>query len=205
MTEPWHYTTWLDALDHWQAFIAGILGFAAAIIVVLVTLRIERRKADRELDALRKSLAVELRLMVANALGTYHSLMKRVLQKDAVTYRALTYLFRVPNPIIYPATADKIGLLGPDAMYVVVIYNLVQTAREGVASLEGIPLDRIPPESIAIIAQSLLQACEQSRPILKKLRTGDPAHDKRDDELIAKISAASAEATKISNPTIGAE
>jgi hypothetical protein len=51
VTEPWHYTTALDALDHWQALIAGGLGFLAAIIVVYVTLRIERRKLERELDA----------------------------------------------------------------------------------------------------------------------------------------------------------
>jgi hypothetical protein len=54
--EPWHFTTWLDLFDHWQALIAGALGFAAAIIVVRFTLRIERRKAQLELDAARKSL-----------------------------------------------------------------------------------------------------------------------------------------------------
>ena len=37
--EPWHFTTWLDLFDHWQALIAGALGFAAAIIVVRFTLR----------------------------------------------------------------------------------------------------------------------------------------------------------------------
>jgi hypothetical protein len=31
LNEPWHYTTILDLLDHWQALIAGLLGFAAAM------------------------------------------------------------------------------------------------------------------------------------------------------------------------------
>jgi hypothetical protein len=67
--EPWHYTTLLDAIDHWQALIAGALGFAAAIVAVVLTLRIERRKLQREMDALSKSLAVELRLLVPRALA----------------------------------------------------------------------------------------------------------------------------------------
>lgn len=112
MCELWHRA--IDFLDHWQALSAGVLGFAAAIIVVWITLRIERRKADRELDALRKSLGVELRIMIGNAFSTYNSLISRV-KNEEITYRALTYLFRVATPTIYPANADKIGLLGPDA------------------------------------------------------------------------------------------
>jgi hypothetical protein len=200
MCELWHRA--IDFLDHWQALSAGVLGFAAAIIVVWITLRIERRKADRELDALRKSLGVELRIMIGNAFSTYNSLMNRVKKNEEITYRALTYLFRVATPTIYPANADKIGLLGPDAMYVVIIYNLIEGARSGVASLEGLPLDRIQPANVAVIAQGLLRACEQSRTVLTKLRTGDPTHDKKDNELIDKINAASSEAANASDPKI---
>lgn len=201
---PWTYTTFLDFLDHWQALIAGALGFAAAIVAVVIALGIERRKADRELDALRKSLGVELRIIVANALGTYQSLMKRAKANEAITYRTLMYLFRVAKPKIFPAVADKIGLLGPDAMYVVIIYNLIEGAREGAASLEGIPLDKIQPASISAIAQGLLKACEQSCSVLTKLRTGDLAHDAKDDALIASINAASTEATSSPDTAIDA-
>ena len=200
---PWQYSTFLDALDHWQPLVAGVLGFAAAIVVVVITLGIERRKADLELDALRKSLGVELRIVVANALGTYQSLMKRVRANQAITYRTLMYLFRVAKPKIFPAVANKIGLLGSDAMYVVIIYNLIESAREGATSFEGIPLDQIQPANVAIIAQGLLKACEQSRSMLPKLRTGDPAHDAKDDALIESINAASVEATNIPNSIIG--
>jgi hypothetical protein len=65
---PWHYTTFLDLIDHWQSLTAGVLGFAAAIIAVILALQTERRKMQRELDALQKSLAVELRQHVGNAL-----------------------------------------------------------------------------------------------------------------------------------------
>jgi hypothetical protein len=38
-------------------------------------------------------------------------------------------------PIIYPANAGKTGLLGPEAMHVVIVYDLLEIAREGVARL----------------------------------------------------------------------
>ena len=47
---PWHFTTWLDLFDHWQTVFAGLIALIAAIITVRVTLRVERAKADREVD-----------------------------------------------------------------------------------------------------------------------------------------------------------
>jgi hypothetical protein len=44
---PWHYTTWPDALDHWQTFIAGLLALGAAFH----TIRQTRRIADRQIEA----------------------------------------------------------------------------------------------------------------------------------------------------------
>jgi hypothetical protein len=44
--QPWHFTTWLDLVDHWQTVIAGLIALIAAIITVRVTLRVERGKAD---------------------------------------------------------------------------------------------------------------------------------------------------------------
>ena len=60
----WQFTTILDRVDHWQTLIAGLIALAAAIITVKVTLNIEQRKVDRDIDALRKSLAVELRQLI---------------------------------------------------------------------------------------------------------------------------------------------
>jgi hypothetical protein len=70
---PW-YTTFLDFVDHWQALIAGLIALIAAIITVFCTLKVEQRKVDRELDALRKSLPIELRQLIPTALGVHGSL-----------------------------------------------------------------------------------------------------------------------------------
>jgi len=55
---PWHYTTIVDFVDHWQTLFAGLIALIAAIITVFVTLKVERRKVDCEIDALRKSPAM---------------------------------------------------------------------------------------------------------------------------------------------------
>ncbi len=47
---PWHYTTRLDLFDHWQTLAAGVLALIAAIITEFVTLRVEHRMGNRDLD-----------------------------------------------------------------------------------------------------------------------------------------------------------
>ncbi len=62
---PWHFTTWLDLLDHWQTGIAGFLAFAAGFGTVVATMIIARRQitssredADRVIAATREQTSV---------------------------------------------------------------------------------------------------------------------------------------------------
>jgi hypothetical protein len=194
MTEPWRYTTNLDLLDHWQALIAGVLGFAAAIGVVWITLRIERRKLQREMDALKKSLAVELRQQVPHALRAGLKLRELAGSPSPITARMLQSLASVPAPMVYPATADKIGLLGQDAMDVVIVYSLIETGRGGTAALINCrDPDNITPSTVVATAGAFLTACAYARSVLPKLRTGVPDHDQKDAALIERIAAAMAQ------------
>jgi hypothetical protein len=194
MTEPWHYTTYLDLLDHWQALIAGVLGFAAAIGVVWVTLRIERRKLQREMDALRKSLAVELRQQVPHSLRAGVALRGLAGGVAPVTARMLQSLASVPAPMVYPATAGKIGLLGQDAMDVVIVYSLIESGRSGTSALiNSRDPDNITPSTIAATAGMFLAACMYAQSVLSKLRTGVPEHDQKDAALIERIRAETAQ------------
>jgi hypothetical protein len=189
LSEPWHYTTALDFLDHWQTLSAGLVGFAAGIVVVVVTLRIERRSREWETDALRTSLAYELRLLVPRALGAYQSLMGYAQDPGtAITGRMVRYGSRLPVPIIYPANAEKIGLLGSDAMAVVIIYSLIELARQAAEDLENDrDPDHLSPESVAAVAGAFLEACNQARDVLPRLQTGHPGYDERDQVLIQTI------------------
>jgi hypothetical protein len=197
LTEPWHYTTALDLFDHWQALIAGVLGFAAAIGVVWVTLRIEWRKSERELDALRKSLAVELRQVVPRALGAGIALWRLAKSGQRITARMIESYARSPDPKVYPAIADKIGLLGDDAMGVVIVYSLNELARSGVVSLiNSREPDDIPRDTVAASALPFLTACERALPLLLKLKTGVASHDQHDAALIQRIRAAQDESSR---------
>lgn len=192
MCGPWHYSTFLDLIDHWQALIAGMLGFAAAIIVIRFTLKIEQRKLDRELDALRKSLAVELRQVVPRALGAGVALRDLARSRQQITARMVENYARIPVPVIYPAIADKIGLLGNDAMGVVIVYSSIELGRSGIISLmNSRDSDNVSPDTVAASAVPFFASCEYALSVLPNLKTGVATHDQRDAELMEKIRAAS--------------
>jgi hypothetical protein len=189
---PWHYTTVVDFVDHWQTLLAGLIALIAAIITVFVTLKVERRKVDREVDALRKSLAIELRQLVPRALGAHASLHRLGRKADGpITARMVESLSRMPVPIVYPANAHKIGLLEGDAMDVVIVYGLLEIARDSVGRLMTYRTpDDISAEVALKTAEAFLEACKYARSVLPRLRTGVAAHDDRDAELLQRINAA---------------
>jgi len=189
---PGHYTTIVDLIDHWQTLLAGLIALIAAIITVFVTLNVERRKVAREIDALRKSLAIELRQLIPRALGAHISLQKLGSKEDGpITARMVESLSRMPVPIVYPANAHKIGLLEGDAMDVVIVYGLLEIARDGVGRLMTYRTpDDISPIVVRKTAEAFLEACKYARSVLPKLRTGVASHDDRDAELLQRIGTA---------------
>ncbi|HLI12836.1 MAG TPA: hypothetical protein VKY65_14685 [Alphaproteobacteria bacterium] len=192
---PWHYTTLVDFVDHWQTLIAGLIALIAAIITVVVTLKVERRKVDRELDALRKSLAIELRQLIPRALGVHGSLTKLGAKTDRpITARMMESLSRMPAPIVYPANVHKVRLLEKGAMDGVIVYGLLDIARDCVTRLITTyrTPDDISPKVVLKTAAAFLEACKYARIVLPKLRTGVASHDDRDAELLQIISTATA-------------
>jgi len=184
-----------EFLYDWQTIIAGMAALLAALITVLVTLRVERRQAKRELDALRKSLAVELRLQIARAFDIYDGLRELGSKPDGpITARMVEGKSRMPAPIIYSANAGNIGLLEGEAMDVVVVYTMLEKARGDVARLMTFKTpDDISPAVVMRMADDFLAACVFARDVLPKLRTGDPSEDDKDKALIQEIKAAASQ------------
>jgi hypothetical protein len=52
--QPWHFTTLLDLVDHWQTLIAGVL----AVLAAWRTIRATTKSADREVAASQAQTAV---------------------------------------------------------------------------------------------------------------------------------------------------
>ena len=179
------------------ALIAGLLAYRAGGVQATATrqaakmqVQAEQRKNDREVDTVRKSLAIELRQLVVRAL-TVHKLLKGLAGRTdgPITDRMVESSSRVPAPVVYPATADRIGLLNGEAMDVVIVYFLIEIGRVGVSQLmrDRTP-DDIRPLKVAMVAEAFLRACGHARGVLPRLRTGDPHHDKKDDEFIKEIT-----------------
>ena len=54
---PWHYTTFPEALDHWQTLIAGVLAFAAGfgtVVAAIWAIWVTRSTARKQIDASRE-------------------------------------------------------------------------------------------------------------------------------------------------------
>jgi len=192
MNMAWRYTTLLDLLDHWQTMIAGMTALVAAIITVRVTLAVEQRKVDRELDGLRKSLAVELRQLIPSALAAYTSLTNLGRKTDGpITTGMVQASSVIRTPLVYNSNVYRIGSLERDAMDVLTIYGLIETARENVRLIgKSQAPDDVSPAVVLQAAAIFLEACNYASIVLPKLRTGVAAHDDRDAELIETIRAA---------------
>jgi hypothetical protein len=189
---PWHYTTVLDLIDHWQTFIAGAFALIAAAVTVGFTLRSEQRGVEREIDALRKSLGIEIRQLTLGAFGAANSLRGLSANPGPITARMVEVLFNVRAPVIYNSNAFKIGLLEADAMDVVIFYGLLESARETVRRIgESREPDDIDRDIVLQLSTVLLGACECSGRLLPRMRTGVASHDDGDALLIQSINAAS--------------
>jgi hypothetical protein len=189
----WHYSTPLDLLDHWQSLIVGVFALVAAVIAVIGTAWIERRKARGEIEVLRTSLATEFRMLLARAYGA-HVLLKRLSrQKIAITARQVESLSQMPMPVVFPATAHKIGLLGATAMDLVGFYGVIEVVVAKANELQRYRTpDDISVPVIAGVAEGFLMACKAGLPLLSKLKTGVVAEDAKDAELTKLIEAVAA-------------
>ncbi len=208
-------------LYDWQTVIAGVLAFVAGFGTVVATMiiarrqiaasreeadrviaatreqtettvRLERERGASEVDALRKALAVELRQQITRAMGAYDGLYGLGFMPNApITSRMVESKSRMFAPVIYLANAGKIGLLGAGAMDVVIVYDLLEIARDGAARVMNFRTpDDISAGVVMGTAQPFLMACRYARDVLPKLRTGDPSHDAIDGALIQRINDA---------------
>jgi hypothetical protein len=95
---PWHYTSIVDLVDHWQTLFAGLFAFLAAVITAVWTLSAESRKACRERQA-KDLMQIN---SVASAVGynieaLLHTVMQQILPHREQSHAALAALRAVEN------------------------------------------------------------------------------------------------------------
>jgi hypothetical protein len=105
-------------LYNWQTLFAGSL----ALVAAWLTLRAARRKERQDVEAMRKSLAVEIRRLVDILRQTREGFIAAVQSARAPLVSDVVKQTSRGVPIVYPATADRVGLLGDVAPDVVGFY-----------------------------------------------------------------------------------
>jgi hypothetical protein len=196
--------TWYKLLTDWGSFIGGVFALiagSAAYVAGLLQARAtkaaaraqvdaERERAELEVETLRKSLAIEVRQLVGRAL-TAHDLLKKLSEESGpITAWMIESYSRMPAAVVYPGIATRIGLLdGEAAMDVVIIYNLLDVAKEGAAQLMRYRTpENISADTVATVASAFLKACMYAETVLPKLKTGVGRHDDIDAKLLGEIA-----------------
>jgi hypothetical protein len=148
--------------------------------------RAARQREHREVEAIRLSLAVEIRHLVNILLQTHdgfgQSLRKnQCLRADDVLKQASRGV-----PVVYPATADRVGLLGSVAPDVVIFYANLQDLNFAGRMTSSDPAEPVPPDALSGLMKLIEKACQSALPLLSELppNTADP-----DTERKAKIEA----------------
>ena len=178
MQTPWRFTTWLDLLDHWQSLVAGVLAFIAAVIVVVGAEWFARRRDRQEAAAISASLAIEI-LEFTDTLLRVRDTIQALVTEPKFARRELLTLMEFHPPVVYPAIADRIGLMRSSlAMDVVGFYADVERVKY-IARIEADDLKA----QISSIVKLIEAICRKRLPLLEALPI------KRAAEIRAKIEA----------------
>jgi hypothetical protein len=183
--------TWYKLLVDWGSLIAGSLGFAAAIIAVLLAIRSERRKARRELESLRRALGIEVRDFTYNAYRA-HVQLKAMILGHVTPIPALFVedKSKLPPPQIYPNSVVKIGEFGDCAANIVLFFNRIGVTREAAERLLRHPsADNLPSGEVAWAVERLISIAEVGMNLLPHLKTSITSQDETDEDVMYKIQS----------------
>jgi hypothetical protein len=179
-------------LYDWQTLIAGMLAVGAAVITVGISEGYSRRRERAQTEAIKASLGVEIKAILGVMLEAHKELSGLRGHPQASSVKIAT---EFPEPAVYRATADRIGLLGEIAPAVTSFYVALDRISIAVRVVTDPPPPRsdismepstyvLGSEDLRKIAGLLEQACRTSLPLLSKLPPGEG-----DDDLRAKIAA----------------
>jgi hypothetical protein len=152
-------------LYDWQNLLAGVFALGAALIVVWAS-RLQER---RQVEAMRLSLALDIRRLIDIMLQTHNffslATNQPPLRADAVAREILR-----AEPIVFPAVAGRVGLLeSPLAGYVLMFHaNLKQIEHQGRSAANQ--YGDVPPADLRALVKLIEKACRQTAlPLLSEL------------------------------------
>lgn len=196
-------------IDQWQTLIgalaAGIIGFAAAIWTIRRTLQSEDRRAAAEIHSIKRALGAEIRQYAAQALDGHRNCVALARGPGNFSFLRIKNAARFPDPVIYPNVANRLGLLGDDAHWVVYFFGQIQVFLSGLNDMrELLEPNSIPAGNAHFAADALLAACEAAVHLLPLMRSDD-YYSGQDSKFREAVSAARKDwhpekAVKFTNP-----
>ena len=174
----------IELADHWQALLAGLLGFAAAIVAVILTLRAEHRKAAAEDQTFKHALGAEVRQF---GLLAFEALLR--LQQPGITVQMIEDSTRFPSPAIYLSNGHRVGSLGDhEDQQVVYFYGQIDILVSGVARMrrDFPPRTPVGKTELQALCDVLFEACNAAAGLLAPLSAGatENANDAKFRELV---------------------
>jgi hypothetical protein len=188
----WNSVTTIACLHQWQgfwagvlAFTAGLLGFFAAIVAVVVTLRSERRRVFREIDALKKGLGAETRYFAEEAYQGALGLIRRMERNEQIKITEIENAAQFSPATVYNANSALVGLLGDRTPQIVLFYNKLEAVKStrdrlsrGIAEIVNSRVTYSMREQAPQIIEPLIVACETVVTFLPSLKTYTLLDDK---------------------------
>lgn len=168
----------IEFLGQWQTLIGaiagGLFGFAAAIWTIRRTLQSEERRDSSDLESIKKALGAEIRQYAHQALNGHRACAGLARGGGNFSILQMQNTARFPAPVIYPNVANRLGLIGSQAHWVVFFFGQVQVFLSGRDDMRSLPNpNSIPSPNAIFAADVLLQACEAAVYLLPFLRSGD--------------------------------
>jgi hypothetical protein len=172
-----------DFLYRGQSLAAGLVALAAAVIALAGAEVFARLKERRERKAILLSLAAEVRAYL-DIFISKREIVHRISRQEAPVFgRDLKAVVETRSPIVFSASADRIGLLGPRiAAGLTEFYTIQEALNAAVRIVTTAPIAAVDRPQILELVYLFEQACKRALPLLAKL-----PHEKADADLKKKI------------------
>jgi hypothetical protein len=177
------------------AYVAGRIQASATQQAANVQIEAERKKAQREIESLRRALGIEVRLYAANALTAHYyckSLLYAMVEgENAIPSILIEDRAKLPPSGIYANSVIRIGELGDCARTIVRFFTSIAASREAADRLQNHPFaENIPTSEIARAADGLIKIAGTGSELFPFLKTDIQSEDGTDMDAAVKIGQA---------------
>ena len=175
--------------------LGGVIGALGAAVAVYLTLKGQRKEDRERIHGAVVREIIEFARVAVGQLDTCENIRSGLIALPAAK---LPQALKWPTPIIYPAVADKIGLL-KSPQHVVAFYMRVSeiaTMAQAVADDPKPQTSRVQDNNVRLIVEALLDICQFATWIIHDRDVKEAEFRDFDSAVTASVLADMEKATK---------